>query len=106
MLSLHNELYDANYLEVSRDVLRRNAKAVTDYVKTRVIGVLKFDGYFLSIGAAGGYEVILSTDEKRFGGHGRVDMDHRYYSYKMTDGRTGFTCYLPNRSAVVFRKMK
>lgn len=49
MLSLHNELYDANYLEVSRDALRRNAKAVTDYVKTRVIGVLKFDGYFLSI---------------------------------------------------------
>ena len=46
---MHNDAYDANYLEVSREILRRNARTVTDYVKTRVIGVLKFDGYFLSI---------------------------------------------------------
>ena len=46
---MHNDAYDANYLEVSREILRRNAKAVTDYVKTRVIGVLKFDGYFITL---------------------------------------------------------
>ncbi|MBQ4050813.1 MAG: alpha amylase C-terminal domain-containing protein, partial [Oscillospiraceae bacterium] len=65
-----------------------------------------FDGYFLSIGTTGGYEVVLSTDEERFGGHSRVAMNQYYYSRRMTDGRAGFNCYLPSRSAVVFRKMK
>ena len=31
---LHNELYDANYLQVDTGILRENAKAVVDAVKT------------------------------------------------------------------------
>lgn len=49
---MHNEAYDGNYLEVRRDILNENARAVTDYVKTRVIGVLKFDGYFITLAEA------------------------------------------------------
>ena len=46
---LHNELYDANYLQVDTGILRENAKAVVDAVKVPVIAVLKFDGCFIGI---------------------------------------------------------
>lgn len=35
---------EANYLQISRQVLEENAKTVTDYVKVPVIGVVKYDG--------------------------------------------------------------
>ena len=46
---MQNQLYDANYLEIRRDILISNAKAVVEAVKVPVIGVLKFDGYFIGI---------------------------------------------------------
>jgi alanine racemase len=46
---LENQHYDANFIEIRRDVLAANAKAVVDAVKVPVIGVLKFDGYFIGI---------------------------------------------------------
>lgn len=49
---MQNELYDANFLEVSREVLCSNAKAVVDAIKVPVIGVLKFDGYFIGLAEA------------------------------------------------------
>jgi len=38
-----------NYLEISRDALVHNAKAIAEYVGTKVIGVLKCEGYGVSI---------------------------------------------------------
>ncbi len=52
------------------------------------------------------YKVILSTDELRFGGHGRTDKEYVYKSKLIYDGRVGFYCYLPSRTAAVFRKTK
>lgn len=49
---MFNEAYEANFVEISRQVLRQNAKAVTDYVKVPVIGVVKFDGYGMGIAEA------------------------------------------------------
>lgn len=46
---MENQRYDANFIEISRDILRANAQAVVDAVKVPVIGVLKFDGYFIGI---------------------------------------------------------
>lgn len=46
---MQNELYDANFIEIRRDILCANAKAVVEAVKVPVIGVLKFDGYFIGI---------------------------------------------------------
>ena len=49
---MENQHYDANFIEISREILRANAKAVVDAVKVPVIGVLKFDGYFIGIAEA------------------------------------------------------
>ncbi len=43
---------ELNYLEISRGALERNAKAFAEYVETPVIGVLKCDGYGVSLDAA------------------------------------------------------
>lgn len=41
--------HDQNYLEISREILASNAKAVTGYVGVPVIGVVKCNGYGVSI---------------------------------------------------------
>ena len=46
---MDNQHYDANFIEISREILSANAKAVVEAVKVPVIGVLKFDGYFIGI---------------------------------------------------------
>ena len=58
-----------------------------------------FDGYPLSA-ADGTYRVVLSSDDGVFGGFDRVDKSVRYTA---TDG--GFPCYLPHRTAIVFKKV-
>jgi 1,4-alpha-glucan branching enzyme len=53
----------------------------------------------------GSYRVVLSTDDYRFGGHGRVA--HEEYKAKKTEGgKIGFNIYLPARSAVVMKVEK
>lgn len=42
-------MYQSNYLEVSRSALRRNAAAVREAVGVPVIGILKCDGYGVTI---------------------------------------------------------
>ncbi len=49
---MFNNSYSLNFVEVRREILRRNAKTVTDYVKVPVIGVVKFDGYGMGIAQA------------------------------------------------------
>lgn len=49
---MFNNAYDANFLEVSRQVLEQNAKTVADFVGVPVIGVVKFDGYGMTIAEA------------------------------------------------------
>ena len=63
-----------------------------------------FEGYFIPVAKDGSYKVLLTTDEERFGGHDRVDTKYVYKTETLEDGREGFLCYLPSRSAIVFKK--
>ena len=60
-----------------------------------------FDGYPIRVSKSGNYKVLLSSDDGMFGGFDRVDKSVRY-----TAQEDGFRCYLPNRTAIVFKKMK
>ena len=62
-----------------------------------------FDGYFVPVKIKGEYEVILSSDGGKFGGHSRVDTDALYKSYTTPHGWEGFNCYLPSRTAIVLK---
>ena len=63
-----------------------------------------FEGYFVPVPEAGEYQVVLTSDDWDFGGHGRVP--HNTYTAKpQADGRIGFQVYLPSRTATVFKKI-
>ena len=64
-----------------------------------------FDGYFIPVAEEGEYKVILSTDSSEFGGHNRADTSYVYTAEEFPDGRIGFLCYLPNRTALAFKKI-
>ena len=64
-----------------------------------------FDGYFVPVKEAGTYQVILSSDDGVFGGYDRIDTDYQYEATEAEDGRIGFLCYLPCRSAMVLKKI-
>ena len=59
---------------------------------------------FLPVTEPGNYEVILSSDDHCFGGHGRIW--HQTYHADDTDDGLGLRLYLPSRTAVVLRKKK
>ena len=63
-----------------------------------------FDGYQLPMPKVGKYKIVLSSDDAVYGGHSRVDTSYVYTSEAQKDGRVGFKCYLPSRSAMVFKK--
>ena len=63
-----------------------------------------YEGCFVPVAEAGEYDVIMSTDDFRFGGFGRVH--HRRYATTEEDGRVGVRVYLPNRTAIVLKKIK
>jgi len=65
-----------------------------------------FDSYFVPVGEEGTYEVVLSSDDGTYGGFNRVDTAVTYETYKTPDGWVGFNCYVPNRSVIVFKKVK
>ena len=69
--------------------------------------VKSFEGYFVPVDLGGTYKPVLSSDDGKYGGYSRVDTKCKYKTYKRSDnGFIGFNCYLPNRSAIVFKKVK
>ena len=63
-----------------------------------------FEGYFIPVKKSGEYDVILSTDYTEFGGFERVDREYRYKSRALKEKGKGFYCYLPCRTAIVFKR--
>jgi 1,4-alpha-glucan branching enzyme len=61
-----------------------------------------YDGLFLPMPEKGEYDVVMSTDDYCYGGHGRIW--HQRYSTVEKDGKTGILLYLPSRTAVVLKK--
>ena len=64
-----------------------------------------FEKYFVPTEEEGDFRVILSSDEKIFGGFDRVDKEYIYKAEKTKDGKIGFYCYIPCRTAIVFKKI-
>ena len=62
-----------------------------------------FDGYFVPVKIKGEYKVVLSTDSGVFGGHDRADTSYVYKTYTNPQNLEGFNCYLPSRTAIVFK---
>ncbi len=65
-----------------------------------------YEGYWIPAPQAGDYQVVLSGDDPAFGGFGRADTHYRYTAAPRADGQIGFQCYLPQRTALVFKKIK
>ena len=63
------------------------------------------EGYFVPVPEKGNYVAVMSTDDAEFGGFDRVDKAYKYKTEKNSDGVCGFYCYLPSRTATVFRKV-
>ncbi len=64
-----------------------------------------FENYFVPVEEEGFYQIILSTDDADFGGFERTDKTYIYKAERTKDGRIGFFVYLPNRCAIVFKKI-
>lgn len=64
------------------------------------------DGFFLPVQEAGLYQVILSTDEPRFGGQDRISTTQLYEARREPNGQLGFRIYLPSRCAMVLKLKK
>ncbi len=80
------------------------------YSKAKCVFVFNFsptksyDSYFIPTPTSGRYKATMSTDEDRFGGNDNVDMQYVYTAKKHKDGRIGFFCYVPMRTATVFEE--
>ena len=95
---------------VDRQTYLHNGEKTLVYEKGNTVFACNFhpwrsyEGCFLPVTEAGEYEVILTTDDYCFGGHGRIY--HERYTTKEENGRTGIRLYLPSRTAVVLKKKK
>ncbi|MBO5953832.1 MAG: alpha amylase C-terminal domain-containing protein [Oscillospiraceae bacterium] len=93
-----------------RQLLVNSGDKVMAYKKGTALFVYNLDpsrsyeGYQIPVTEEGDYQVILSTDDFRFGGQGRIH--HLTYRAEIQpDGRLGFKLYLPSRTAVVLKKL-
>ncbi len=65
--------------------------------------VNSYEHCFVTVPEEGEYQVLFSTDDYCFGGHGRI-WHQSYVARKQEDGRCGFCLYLPSRTAAVLKK--
>ena len=65
-----------------------------------------FDGCYIPVEKAGTYKAVLSSDDGTFGGYSRVDTEYKYKVTPNEDGSCGFKCYVPARTATVFKKIR
>ena len=105
-------LKDENLLKAStRNTWIQNDDKILMYLRGDIAFAFNFhptksfDGYFVPVKKTGTYQVILSSDDSVFGGYDRVDTSYQYKAKKAKDGRIGFQCYLPCRSALVLKKI-
>ena len=62
-----------------------------------------YEGCFLPVQEAGSYQVVLSSDDYCYGGHGRIW--HQTYETVTENGVPGIRLYLPSRTAVILKKV-
>ena len=85
---------------------------VLNYCRGDVVFALNFspDGYYedyyVTVPKSGKYRVIMSSDEQRFGGLGRIDGEYVYKSEKQPDGAHKIRMYLPARCGACIVKVE
>ncbi|WCJ32967.1 1 4-alpha-glucan-branching enzyme [Euphorbia peplus] len=65
-----------------------------------------YERYSVGVEEAGEYQIILNTDEKKYGGHGHIKEEqyiHRTISRRVDGLRNCLEVYLPSRTAQVYR---
>ncbi len=62
--------------------------------------------YMLTVPFAGDYKVVMSTDESRFGGWDRIDLNYIYTAQKQSDKTWKFPIYIPARTGLCMKKVK
>jgi 1,4-alpha-glucan branching enzyme len=62
--------------------------------------------YELPVPSVGRYQVVLSTDEGRFGGWDRISKEYVYTAERGKDKKTKIRIYLPARTALCMVKLK
>ncbi|KAG0378707.1 alpha-1,4-glucan branching enzyme [Mortierella sp. AD032] len=70
-------------------------------------GSQSFTEYRIAVPSAGQYKILLNSDEERFGGHGRVSADSKYFSSPEPWGghQQYIQVYIPSRTALVLVKV-
>ncbi len=63
-----------------------------------------YENFFVPTAKMGEFKVVLTTDDGVFGGYNRVDKNYVYTAKRRHKTTSGFDCYLPQRSAIVFKK--
>jgi len=63
-----------------------------------------YTDYRFGVSRPGKYKVVLDSDSKDFGGHGRITEYRGYFTapVEMHGAKQSFQCYVPCRTAVVF----
>ncbi|TGE34940.1 1,4-alpha-glucan-branching enzyme [Desulfosporosinus fructosivorans] len=66
-----------------------------------------FPDFALPVEEYGEYQVVFNTDEKQFGGQGRIATDYIYQTKLLSEreNKYGFAIYAPSRTALVLRKL-
>ena len=64
-----------------------------------------YEGYFIPMAEEGDYQIVMSSDDYCYGGHGRV-AHQTYHAAKQENGKIGFQIYLPTRTGIILRKKR
>ncbi|MBI9035536.1 MAG: alpha amylase C-terminal domain-containing protein [Bacteroidales bacterium] len=82
------------------------------YKKGNLIFIFNFSpenalaDYEIKVPEQGAYKVLLNTDDKEFGGIGRVNTQMKYNTYRADETGHFLKIYIPNRSAMVMLNTK
>ena len=87
-------------------------KQVLIYERAGLIYALNFsptnsyESYTMKVPTVGNYQVILSSDDSKFGGYDRISKDYVYTATKKRKQTPEFKIYLPARTALIMKKIK
>ena len=100
------------FKEAPRSLFIDQYKQVLIYERSGLIFAVNFspessyEGYYITVPSRGSYQVIMSTDDKSFGGWDRISKEYVYKAEKHPDGNWKIPIYLPARSGFCMKKVK
>lgn len=112
MLRLADEYQLLHSVQARSLWIDQEAKIIA-YTKQKLVFVFNFhphisqQAFYLPLSGGCRYQVVLDTDELRFGGQGRIDQEYVYSAADAKTGskRSGFAIYLPCRTALVLQQL-